>query len=446
MSYQLKNKINDKSAKICAIGLGYVGLPTSILFAQKGFQVVGCDKKADLVKSVNGGKSPRIDLQFSRRVAQLVKTRRLQATTDIGDGMKGADIIIIMVDTTIDNNNNPDLRSLISAGKEVSKALKRDQLVVLVSTVPFGATEAILEPILEQTGLKAGRDFGLAYCPERYNPGDRKHSVDKVTRIISGINEEWASAAELLYRQISKTYLVGDIRTAEMVKLVENAQRDLNIAFINEISTMCEKLNLDVIDVLNAASTKWNFHSYHPGGVGGHCLSKDSWYLTKAAEREDYLPEVVVMGRRINEKIPLHIMELLELQMKKAKLGINGLKVAILGLSYKENIGDTRNSASLAVIEEIKKMGGRVISIDPYIDEKTTLEIFSVDEHYRKSEVALKGADAIILMTAHKDFKALDFEKIRQELRTPIIIDVIRALSSEKMKKLGYFYSGLGRT
>lgn len=438
-------KIANRTAKLCLIGLGYVGLPTAIFFAEKGYEVIGCDLLESIVNEVNAGKSPLIELNLDLRLGRLIKEGRLKATTDTPGSVRESDIILIIVPTPTKEGFEPDLQYIISAGESVAKGLKPGHLIILESTVYPGVTEDVLQPILERTGLKAGRDFGLAYCPERYNPGDSAHTIDKVTRVIGGISKEWTNMAAELYRQITEVHVVRDIKTAEMAKIIENTQRDLNIALMNEVAIICEKLGLDVADVIEAASTKWNFQPYHPGAVGGQCLPKDPWYLVKAAEKEQYLAEVVTAGRRINDRIPHHLFELLQDGLNLVRKTINGSRIVVLGLSYKENVGDTRNSPSIPLIREIKSMGGIVVSYDPFVTPEIARERFDIRYHFNVTDNIFEGADAIVLMSPHKEFLSLDFVKIKEEMNAnPVVVDGRRLFNAKQLEKLGFTYMGLG--
>ncbi|MDI6895985.1 nucleotide sugar dehydrogenase [Methanocella conradii] len=442
----LIEKIKNRSAKICIVGLGYVGLPTAVFFAEKGFHVIGCDIKESFVELVNSGNSPLEDLKLGDRIAKIVSSGAFFATTNTREAVEKNDIILIIVPTPTGDGFEPDLSYIISAGESVAKGLHRGHLVILESTVYPGVTEEVLKPILEKSGLKAGVDFGLAYCPERYNPGDEEHTIDKVTRVLGSTDKQWAETAAELYGCITNVYPVANIKTAEMAKIIENAQRDLNIALMNEIALICERMGLDVMEVIKAAATKWNFHVYYPGaGVGGHCLPKDPWYLVKAAEKHGYHAEVITAGRRINDYMPRHMFELLIKAMNRAGKPIKGSKIVVLGLSYKENIGDIRNSPSRILIKEVKEMGGIVYSVDQYIDEKTAAHEFKVDKHFQKPDSVFLDADAIVLMTAHKEFEKMDFGLIKKEMRVnPVIVDGRMIYQPKEVKKKGFIYEVIG--
>jgi nucleotide sugar dehydrogenase len=441
----IADKIKTRKARLCVVGLGYVGLPTATFFAEKGFPVIGCDVKEDLVKLLKAGKSPLKDLNIDGRVNGVVKNGKLTASLHVTKAVRNSDIVLIVVPTPTGRGFEPDLQYVISAGESVRAGLKRGHLVILESTVYPGVTEEILKPILEKSGLKVNKDFGLAYCPERYNPGDSAHTIDKVVRVIGSSNDDWARVAAKLYEQVTRVVIVKDIKTAEMAKIIENTQRDLNIALMNEIALICERIGIDIMDVIDAAATKWNFNVYYPGaGVGGHCLPKDPWYLVKAAERLGYHAQVITAGRRVNDYMPHHMFELLLKAMNETNRSVKGSTIVVLGLSYKENVGDTRNSPALGLIRDIKEMGGVVRTVDPYVDEKTAKREFAVDEHVRKTDSVANGADAIVIVTTHKEFKSLDLAKLRKRMRTPIIIDGRRAIDKNEAIRLGFTYKSIG--
>jgi len=445
MHRALTDKIKTKKAKLCVVGLGYVGLPTATFFAEKGFTVIGCDIKEDVVRLVSIGKSPLKDLNIDGRVNGAVRNGKLTASMHVTEAVRKSDVVLIIVPTPTGRGFEPDLQYVVSAGESVRMGLKRGQLVILESTVYPGVTEEILKPILEKSGLKVNKDFGLAYCPERYNPGDSKHTIDKVVRIVGATSEEWAKVTEKLYGQVTRVVRVKDVKTAEMAKIIENTQRDLNIALMNEIALICERMGIDIMDVIDAASSKWNFNVYLPGsGVGGHCLPKDPWYLVKAAERLGYHAQVITAGRRVNDYMPHHMFELLQKAMNETNRTIKGSSIVVLGLSYKENVGDTRNSPAVGLIRDMVEMGGIVRTVDPYVDEETAKMEFGIDTHFLEMENVATGADAIVIVTAHKEFGALDLAKLRKRMRTPIIIDGRRAVDKKKAIRLGFTYKCIG--
>jgi nucleotide sugar dehydrogenase len=356
-----------------------------------------------------------------------------------------SDVIIITVPTPITPDKRPDLSFITSAGHAIAQGLVRGSLVVLESTVYPGVVDEVLKPILEASGLTAGVDFGLAYCPERYNPGDADHNIRDVVRIVGGITPEWAEVTAQLYKSNAKdVVVVKDIKTAEAAKVIENIQRDLNIALMNELALIFERLHIDIMDVIRAASTKWNFNVYYPGaGVGGHCLPVDPYYLVHKAEELGYHPQVITAGRAINDYMPLHVVDLLVDALNERGRPVKGSKIAVLGASYKAEVGDQRESPSEVLVHELTRRGALVHIVDPYVDEQA-LRALAIPE--TTAYGALAAADALVLMTAHNDFATLDLAKVKNLMRTPIIIDGRRFFEPERATMLGFIYKGVGAT
>ena len=439
-----------KDLKIAIVGLGYVGLPTAVLFAEAGFDVTGCEMKPEFVRMINEGISPLTDLNLDERVRDVVKRKKLVATSDTVAATKKNDVIIIIVPTPLKDGEEPDLGYIESAGRDVAKGLSKGKLVILESTVYPGVTEGTLKPILESSGLKAGIDFDLAYCPERYNPGDPLHTIDKTKRIVAGINQRSTETAEFLYNRITKEGVVpvSSIKTAEAAKIIENTQRDLNIALMNEVALIMEKMGLDVIEVIDAAATKWNFNKYYPGaGVGGHCLPKDPYYLVKTAEKLGYHAQIITAGRKINDTMPHHVFDLLVMGLNSIEKPVKGSKVVVLGVSYKENVGDTRKTPTLSLVDDLRSMGAEIITVDPFVTAKVVNLEFGIPErkHFSDPYKALKGATALVFMVPHQEFLGLDLEKVKKLMGPdPVFIDGRRVFDPETVKKMGFVYKGVG--
>jgi nucleotide sugar dehydrogenase len=441
MFQNLKQKIQNKESVICVVGLGYVGLPTAIFFAEMGFNIVGVDLEEKKIEMINNGISPIGELNLDSRLAKVINEDKLVATSDLVDATRRSDIILMIVPTPVTESKDPDLSHIISAGEEVLKGLDKGKLVVLESTVYPGVTEDTLQPILERKGLKAGVDFGLSYCPERYNPGDEEHTIANVARVVGGITPEWAEITKELYQFIinEDIKVLRNIKTAEAAKVIENTQRDLNIALMNELAMIFEKLDIDVMDVIDGASSKWNFNVYYPGaGVGGHCLPVDPYYLVKKAKEVGFHSKVIAAGRTINDYMPKHVFGLLTDALNENEKSVKNSKIVVLGLSYKENVGDARESPSSELIKHLKTNKANLVVVDPHIsdDEYAMIE----NDVYN----ALEDADAMVLMTAHDEFRSLEFQKVKKLMKTPIVIDGRRIYDSEKLRELGFYYSGVG--
>jgi nucleotide sugar dehydrogenase len=442
MYNELSKKITEKKAKICIVGLGYVGLPTAIFFAENDFDVIGVGIDPKKLDMINQGISPLGELGLDERLEKVVKKDKLVATLDLPEATRQSDIILLIVPTPVTKSKDPDLSHVMDAGKKVSRGLEKGKLVVLESTVYPGVTEEVLQPILEESGLKAGEDFGLAYCPERYNPGDDDHSIEKVARVVGGITPEWAEITRKLYQFIIEEDIkvLRNIKTSEAAKVIENTQRDLNIALVNELAMIFEKIGIDVMEVIEGASTKWNFNVYYPGGgVGGHCLPVDPYYLVKKAKELGYHSKVIAAGRTINDHMPQHVFGLLADSLNDNEKSVKNSKIVVLGLSYKENVGDDRESPSEQLINELKHYQAQVTIVDPYIEETQVYGTLESDLYQ-----ALEDADAMVLMTAHQEFRDLDFQKAKKLMKIPIIVDARRIYDPEKLREMGFFYSGVG--
>ena len=443
MYNEILDKIKSRKAKICIVGLGYVGLPTAIFFAEKGFDVTGVAIHEKSLNLINQGISPIGELNLDSRLSKVIIDKKLFATNDLKWATEVSDIIISIVPTPVDEFKDPDLTPIISSGIEITKGLSKGKLVILESTVYPGVTEETLQPILEKSGLEAGKDFGLAYCPERYNPGDEKHNIENVSRVVGGITPEWAEITRKLYQIIinEDIKVLRNIKTAEAAKVIENTQRDLNIALVNELAMIFECIGIDVMDVIDGASTKWNFNIYYPGaGVGGHCLPVDPYYLVKKAKELGYHSKVIAAGRSINDNMPIHMVNLVQDALNEKEKSLKNSNIVILGFSYKENVGDPRESPAKTIIKHLIKKGAKVTVVDPYIEEiNHKFGVLKTDLYE-----ALKGADAMVLITAHDDFKSIDFQRIKKLMNSLIVVDGRRIYDPDELRDIGFTYKGVG--
>lgn len=436
-------KIQKRSAIICIVGLGYVGLPTAIFFAENGFTVIGVERNEDKLNKINTGVSTIGELNLDHRLSKVVNSKKLVGTSNLKWATEKSDIIISIVPTPVDEFKEPDLTPIKSSGEEIARGLSSGKLVILESTVYPGVTEECLQPILEQSGLKAGEDFGLAYCPERYNPGDEDHGIEKVSRVVGGITPEWAEVTRELYQIIinEDVKVLKNIKTAEAAKVIENTQRDLNIALMNELAMIFERLDIDVMDVIDGARTKWNFNVYYPGaGVGGHCLPVDPYYLVKKAKELGYHSKVIAAGRSINDNMPLHMLTLIQDALNEREKPLKNSKIVVLGFSYKENVGDPRESPAKTLAKNLKWKGADVVVVDPYIKEIN--EKFGVLNN--NFDEAIDGADVMVLITSHDKFKTIDFGNVKKLMNTPIIVDGRRIYDPDELRSMGFYYKGVG--
>lgn len=395
---------------ICIIGLGYVGLPLAIEFAKK-YKVTGFDvstnRIADLLKGV--------DRTLEVAEAELKKTS-MKFTTNLED-IRLSNIFIVTVPTPIDEHKKPDLTPLLKASESVGKVLKKGDLVIYESTVYPGCTEEDCVPVLEKiSGLKFNQDFFCGYSPERMNPGDKEKTVTKIVKVTSGSNPQIADKVDHLYGSIVEagTFKASSIKVAEAAKVIENTQRDINIAFVNELSLIFSKLNLDTKEVLEAAGTKWNFLKFSPGLVGGHCIGVDPYYLTYKAEFLGYHPQVILSGRRINDSMgPYVANQVVKLMIKKGHQ-IQNSKVLVLGLAFKENCPDIRNTRVVDIIGELQEFGCQVDVFDPWTDEKEVKHEYNLTTTNKDCMNHLQNYSAVILAVAHKQFLDLKVDGLKK--------------------------------
>jgi len=394
--------------RIGIIGLGYVGLPLAVEFG-KVTDTIGFDINKERIEELQKG----IDRTLECEPDELAKATRLIYSLNIDD-LKTVNYFVVTVPTPVDDYKKPDLTPLIKASETVGKVLKKNDVVIYESTVYPGCTEEVCVPVLERvSGLKFNKDFYCGYSPERINPGDKLHRLADIKKVTSGSTPEVARRVDELYRKIIRagTHLASSMKVAEAAKVIENSQRDLNIAFVNELALIFERLGIDTHEVLQAAGTKWNFLPFKPGLVGGHCIGVDPYYLTHKAEGVGYRPEVILSGRRINDNMGVHIATRVVKLMAQADLPIRGGSVLVLGLTFKENCPDIRNSKVVDVITELKTYGLRVDVHDPHADAKEVAHEYGLE----LIPSLKKAYDAIVLAVGHDEFKQISWGTIRTE-------------------------------
>jgi UDPglucose 6-dehydrogenase/UDP-N-acetyl-D-galactosamine dehydrogenase len=426
MMQDIRDKIRNRTCVICIVGLGQVGLSLVKAFS-KHLKVIGYD--------TNDMKIERLRKNFNTLLK--VEEGGLELTTDPSK-IKEADFILISVPTPITSSKEPDLHYVISAARTVGKNLKKGAIVVLESTVYPGVTEEIVKPILEkESGLICGEDFKIGYSPERINPGDNEHTVEKVTKVVAGMNEETTDILADLYSLITTVYKAKDIKTAEAAKLVENIQRDLNIALMNELAIIFNLMGIDTKAVLDAAATKWNFHRYTPGLVGGYCIPVAPYYLVYKLRELGYVPGLILTGRIVNESMPKHICQMTIKSLNKVGKMIKGSNILIMGLTYKENVPDIRGTLVKEVVKELKEFDINVFGYDPLLtkDEIKELEVKPLDE---SSNIKF---DCIIVAIAHDEFKKMKLDDILKIMNEkPVLIDLKGIFSKEEAEKKGFYY------
>jgi UDP-N-acetyl-D-galactosamine dehydrogenase len=399
--------MNIKDFKIAIIGLGYVGLPLAVEFGKK-YQTLGFDISQSRVTELKAGKDSTLEVS----AVELAEITNLSYSDAVED-LHSANVYIVTVPTPIDAHKQPDLSPLVKASEMLGKVVSRGDIIIYESTVYPGATEEVCIPVVEKvSGLTFNKDFFAGYSPERINPGDKEHRVTNILKVTSGSTPEIAELVDQLYRSIitAGTYKASSIKVAEAAKVIENTQRDVNIALINELSIIFNKLNIDTLEVLEAAGTKWNFLPFRPGLVGGHCIGVDPYYLTHKAQAVGYQPEMILAGRRINDGMGRYVVSQLVKSMLKKRIQVDGANVLIMGLTFKENCPDLRNTKVVDIISELKEYNINVDIVDPWCSAEGAMREYALNltqdpekEHY----------DAIILAVAHDKFRAMGADKIR---------------------------------
>jgi len=396
-----------RHCKLGIIGLGYVGLPLAVEFGKR-YRTVGFDIKAARVAELKAGKDSTLEVE----PAELRSASQLSYSTHV-KSLRGCNVFIATVPTPIDDYKRPDLKPIESASELIGQVLKRGDVVIFESTVYPGCTEEIAVPILERvSGFKFNRDFFAGYSPERINPGDKQHRLPTIKKITSGSTPEVADFVDALYGSIIEagTHKASSLRVAEAAKVIENTQRDVNIALINELALIFNRLGIDTEEVLEAAGTKWNFLPFRPGLVGGHCIGVDPYYLTHKAQEIGYHPEMILAGRRINDNMALYVAERVAQLMIRKRIHVKGSRILVLGLAFKENCPDLRNSKVVDVIRELQKYGAKVDVHDPWVDADEAAHEYGL-RPIRKP--ARHRYDAVVLAVAHQEFKEQGVKAIR---------------------------------
>lgn len=443
----LYEEIKSKKEKVSVIGLGYVGLPLAVSFA-KVADVIGYDKSEKKIDKYIEG------IDVTKEVGnKALKETNLEFTYDEKE-LKNAKFHIVAVPTPINDDKTPNLRPVISASRTLGKHLTKGSVVVYESTVYPGVTEDVCLPILEEeSGLKCGKDFKIGYSPERINPGDKVHRLENIVKVVSGIDEEALQTIAKVYELVVEAgvYMAESIKVAEAAKVIENSQRDINIAFMNELSIIFNKLDIDTKAVLEAAGTKWNFLNFYPGLVGGHCIGVDPYYLTYKAQKTGYHSQIILAGRKINDDMGKFVAENTVKLLIKANKQVKGAKVAVLGFTFKENCPDVRNTKVIDIINELKEYEVDTIVHDPQADKKETLQEYGVALKEFKD---IKDVDAVILAVPHEEYKELnlkDIDSLYNNLYSHInyiddqddkkvLIDIKGMLDKEEVEDMKYLY------
>jgi UDP-N-acetyl-D-glucosamine/UDP-N-acetyl-D-galactosamine dehydrogenase len=419
--------------KIAVVGLGYVGLPVAVAFG-KSHAVVGFDINVERIRELRSGKDSTDEVS-----ADELAVSNVRYTNDIA-ALRECDFFIVAVPTPVDAGNKPDLAPLLGASRSIGKALKKGDVVVYESTVYPGATEEDCVPVLEsESGLVFGRDFTVGYSPERINPGDREHTFTRIKKIVSGSDAPTLEVVAEVYGSVvtAGVHRASSIRVAEAAKVIENTQRDLNIALMNELAVVFKRMGIDTLEVLEAAGSKWNFLPFRPGLVGGHCIGVDPYYLTHKAEKLGYIPQVILAGRRINDNMGRYVAVNTIKQMLLQGVDVARARVGILGITFKENCPDIRNSKVVDIVGELRSYGVEVVIADTHADPGDVeaeygLSLSTIDEQH--------PVDALIVAVAHKEYRALKASQLRALVRhdSPILMDVKSLYPRAELESAGF--------
>ena len=442
---EVRDSLASKSLNVCVIGIGRIGLPTALSFANAGLQTVGVDINEKLVDSINAGNFPLKDEPGYEEIFDKVrKNGSFSATTDIKEAIPKSNLILLSLPTPMDEKNIPNYSALESVGKQLSHILQPNSLVIVESTIEPGFIENDLINILEETGrLHAGKNFTIGVCPENANPGEILHDFTNLPRLVGSINKQTTDIIMMIYDFVFSVELVTmpDCKTANAVKLTTNVFRDINIGFISELSLMFEKLGIDTLKVLEAAKKKYNFQIHYPGaGVGGPCLPINSYQLLNAARRAGVKLDMIEAGRQINEKMPEHVIELTVDAFKEHNKSIQNSDVLILGISYKPDVKDIQLTPAKHIIEKLQKLGVNVHIYDPHFPSDQIFGI-NVEENI---DVIISKVDAAIIVTAHKEFKKMK-TSIFNQMKSPILIDTRGIIDPTEAQQAKLIFRGLGR-
>ena len=434
----LYEKINMKEEKISVVGLGYVGMPIAVAFAKKA-NVIGFDISKNKVELYKSGIDPTKEVGN-----EIIKNTTVEFTSDEAR-LKEAKFHIVAVPTPVNSDHTPDLIPIKSASRTVGRNITKGSIVVFESTVFPGVTEDICVPILEEvSGMKCGVDFKVGYSPERINPGDKVHRLETIVKVVSGMDEESLDIIAKVYEMVvdAGVHRAETIKVAEAAKVIENSQRDINIAFMNELSIIFNRMGIDTKAVLKAAGTKWNFLNFHPGLVGGHCIGVDPYYLTYKAEQLGYHSQIILSGRRINDNMGKYVVENLIKNIIKADVPVKNAKVTILGFTFKENTPDTRNTRIIDIVEELNEYEITPMIVDPVADADEAkreygLEFASIDD--------IQDMDAVIIAVGHDEFLNLSQEQLGKFFKqgsnsNKVIVDIKGVLSRAEYEAAGYRY------
>lgn len=429
---QLKQKISDKTARIGVIGLGYVGLPLIVEFAQKGFKGVGFEVDAKKIDALNSGESYIVDVP-SEAIRKCVEAGTLKATLDFSE-LTDCDVIIICVPTPLRKTKDPDMSYILASGEEIQKYMRAGQLIILESTTYPGTTDEVLQPMFEEKGFKLDEDFLLAFSPERVDPGNPQFQTHNIPKVVGGVTQDSTDVAGMLYGQIvDNVHVVASARVAEAAKLWENTFRAVNIGMANEMAKLCNALGIDTWEVVKAAATKpFGFMPFYPGpGIGGHCIPLDPHYLSWKARQHGFDSQFISLAEQVNSGMPNYVIKLISTALNDQKKSVNGSKVLILGVAYKKDIDDMRESPALSIIDLLRSRGAEVTYHDPFVPEVTFDHAYTIGDgeplyNTELTDELIAGADCVVICTEHS---GVDYKNVCD--RASLIVDTRNALNSD---------------
>ena len=447
-SVSLLDKIKSKKARVCVVGLGYVGVPLAVASAQAGFGVIGVEVEEEKVSMINKGTCYVEDAYSERHLPELVRTGSIKATKDLSEAVASSDVVIVCVPTPLDAKGDPDLSFLKSVARGLSKNLSGFKLIIVESTSFPGTTKDIFRPLLERNGKKPERDFALVYSPERIDYGNAKFGVRNIPKVVGGINDDSTRLGAEFYRSIldATVVTVSSPSVAEATKMLENIFRYVNIALVNELAVLHETLGVDFVEAINAAATKpFGFMPHYPGpGVGGHCIPKDPFYLVYKAKQAGFALRLVSASKAVNKMMPAHTIERLSIALKAVNKSLPKATVVVWGLAYKGEVKDTRRSPSLELLKLLNQSRAGIRVFDPYVPHVT-----AGGKKYESSSSELESvrdADALIITTAHNSFRNTDLSKIRGLMHdSPILFDTRNLRTRSESEKAGFTYLATGR-
>jgi nucleotide sugar dehydrogenase len=448
-SEELKNALTSNSITVCVVGIGRIGLPTALSFANSGLSTIGLDINSELVKTINSGiyplkDEPEYDVIFDK----VIKEKKFIATTNIEESITKADIILLSLPTPINSNNIPDYSALCSVCKQLSESLQEGSLVIVESTIEPGFVENELISIIEgsQNRLKVENNFGIGVCPETANPGEIMKDFTKLPRLVAGINQNITNLIHEIYHYVFPVELIDmpNCKTANAVKLTTNVFRDINIAFINELSIFFEKLGIDTFTVLEAAKSKYNFQVHYPGaGVGGPCLPVNSYQLLNSAKTLGYddMLSIIKTSRKVNESMPEYVIKLIQNVFSESNRELSDATIMILGISYKPNIKDIQLTPAEPIIKKLKDLGVKVKIFDPFYKNEKIFDITIENDLFEN----LSDCDGLVIVTNHDEFSSLNLKLLSSTMKFPIVIDSRGLIQKDNAKKAGLVFKGLGQ-